>query len=676
MSEARTTDRLVESVRHALSRLGRTLDAEAAAALRAWVGGLVEADTPGAVLKARVERLLASLAKRGGRDGRLDAADVRACIVLEASSAAAAEHRTGAGGRAGGLERGRGFGFIVPAGGDPDAGRMLESAGAAPPERPPPTRSTRAAPRPGTRAAPPLAEREGASAPPEVEPPSGGYALLDAPDAVAVGTGFDAAIGLAAEQSAGVAGDRLELPADTRYPYTLSLQLVAEGFELADGGAWRREVTATRDAPYPHAVFRLRAEAQTEAVRPRMLRVLYSVAGQTIGSAVRPIVVVRSAELLGSAPAPAPAQAVDLGVPTERVAPDLTIHVLRDEGNRHRLLWTLTSPHAGVAGDDDRPSSSDIGDQPREFARQLVQQVNLQEGKPTLGLHMRGLGRRIAANMPQRVWQAVHAAAEAAGGPPSILLLCDEAYIPWELALVPDPLPVADAPPFLGAQANVGRWVFGHPTPPLPPPHELSVSTMAVVWGVYDSSRWARLEAAEQEADALKEVYGASSVDARMGPVLECLEGRPPAEALHFAIHGIYNPGGVQDGFVLVDDSTISPLHVAGADLPGRPLVFLNACQVGSAQEVLGDFAGMASAFLDARASAVVAPLWSVKDTIAKEISLRFYERAFAGEPVAAVLRRERARYGQDDSATYLAYQFFGHPQLCIRRAATPSTPD
>jgi CHAT domain-containing protein len=142
---------------------------------------------------------------------------------------------------------------------------------------------------------------------------------------------------------------------------------------------------------------------------------------------------------------------------------------------------------------------------------------------------------------------------------------------------------------------------------------------------------------------------------------------------LHFAIHGVYNPGGLEDGLVLIDDQVISPTQISGAELPQRPFVFLNACQVGAGQEVLGDYAGMASAFLDAHASAVIAPLWSVKDTVAKEISLSFYREAFKGEPVATILRRQRAQYGTDNSATYLAYQYFGHPGLRIRRAS-PST--
>jgi CHAT domain-containing protein len=86
---------------------------------------------------------------------------------------------------------------------------------------------------------------------------------------------------------------------------------------------------------------------------------------------------------------------------------------------------------------------------------------------------------------------------------------------------------------------------------------------------------------------------------------------------------------------------------------------------------VLGDYAGIAEAFLFAGASGVIAPLWSIDDVIAREIALRFYERALAGEAPADVLRRERAAFRDDPSvvsSTYLAYQFYGHPQMRLSR--------
>ena len=195
---------------------------------------------------------------------------------------------------------------------------------------------------------------------------------------------------------------------------------------------------------------------------------------------------------------------------------------------------------------------------------------------------------------------------------------------------------------------------------------------MAVVWGVYDRPPWRPLKEAEEEAKTISATYGAVTVNADSQKVLDCLSGIPKADVLHFAVHGIYDPTSVLDGLVLVDGEFLDPMQVKGSTLGAEPFVFLNACQVGSGSKILGDYAGMAEAFLYAGASALVAPLWSIKDSIARSIALHFYEQVFAGAAPADVLRRERARFKDTPdtlSATYLAYQFFGHPAMKLSRA-------
>jgi CHAT domain-containing protein len=140
---------------------------------------------------------------------------------------------------------------------------------------------------------------------------------------------------------------------------------------------------------------------------------------------------------------------------------------------------------------------------------------------------------------------------------------------------------------------------------------------------------------------------------------------------LHFALHGTYAPEGMLEGLLLVDGERLDPMVVKGCAFARAPFVFLNACQVGSGNEVLGDYAGLAEAFLHAGAAAVIAPLWSIDDVAAKQLALRFYTRVLTeGAPPAAVLRDERRAYAGPDgdgAATRLAYQYFGHPALLLR---------
>ncbi|HSN85238.1 MAG TPA: CHAT domain-containing protein, partial [Thermoanaerobaculia bacterium] len=280
--------------------------------------------------------------------------------------------------------------------------------------------------------------------------------------------------------------------------------------------------------------------------------------------------------------------------------------------------------------------------------------------------------------MPGSVWKALRAAARRTGEPPNVLILSEEAYIPWELAEMPKPLLDDSAPPFFAAQANLGRWAIrkrfedeegdgNKERPTLPPPRELSVSAMAVVSGVYDDPDFRPLEQAVQETAELESLYGATRVNADFAQVSKCLKGDPGVEVLHFAVHGIYDPKGIQNGLILTDKQVLRPLYVRGRDLPRTPFVFLNACQVGTGNAILGDYSGLAEAFLYAGACGVIAPLWSVKDETARQIALDFYREIEAGGSPASFIRSERARFKDSPetvSATYLAYQFFGHPRL------------
>jgi CHAT domain-containing protein len=219
----------------------------------------------------------------------------------------------------------------------------------------------------------------------------------------------------------------------------------------------------------------------------------------------------------------------------------------------------------------------------------------------------------------------------------------------------------------LGAQAVVGRWALLEPGPTPEPPRSVSVRDMTIVRGVYEKViGFNRLKHAEQEALDLEATYGATLVDAAQEPFFACLRGEPAAQVLHFAMHGKFDPAGLQDGLILVDGNVVDPLMILGADLHQHPFVFLNACQVGMAGETLGQYGGIAQSFIEAGASAVIAPLWVVNDEVARDVSLRFYSSAFSGTAPAEFLRAERAR---DGSGTHLAYVLYGHPGLQLTRS-------
>jgi CHAT domain-containing protein len=287
----------------------------------------------------------------------------------------------------------------------------------------------------------------------------------------------------------------------------------------------------------------------------------------------------------------------------------------------------------------------------------------------------------VAGVVPSAVWDAIRAAATEArkrDEPPTILVVSEEPHVPWELAEVEPALPGSKAPPFLAAQARIGRWVQaleqqrGRTRPSPNPPRSKDVASLGVVWGSYEGTEWKDLDHAREEAAELTRAYGAVTIDATNRAMYELLRGKPLKDLLHFAVHGRYEPTdpGGESGIILTDGETLHANEIAGRDLAANPIVFLNACQVGAGTLELGAYAGVAAAFVEAGASAVVAPLWSVDDGIAKKIALDFYEQAAKGEALSEVLRDARGSFVDDfdtKSATYMAYQLFGHPAFAIR---------
>jgi CHAT domain-containing protein len=194
---------------------------------------------------------------------------------------------------------------------------------------------------------------------------------------------------------------------------------------------------------------------------------------------------------------------------------------------------------------------------------------------------------------------------------------------------------------------------------------------------------WPQLPFAEAEAAALADRYPRTAVvEPVFRDVLDCLGGAPAVDVLHVALHGRFDPQGVDQGLVLLAPKAnggfgpqyLKPQHVDAVTMPRPTFLFLNACQVGQGQVALGDYAGLAAAFLRAGASGVVAALWNVEDEVASRVADEFYTSVYGGDgapSVAEALRRIRATYtaenvdaGTGDSATFVAYQLFGHPRL------------
>ena len=97
-----------------------------------------------------------------------------------------------------------------------------------------------------------------------------------------------------------------------------------------------------------------------------------------------------------------------------------------------------------------------------------------------------------------------------------------------------------------------------------------------------------------------------------------------------------------------------------------RPFVFINACEVGRPSPALVGTGGFASAFITLGARCVIAPIWSVKDSVAGRAAREFYEqvRDHPERPFADIVRdlRRRAYEDVEPEDSWAAYCFYGDP--------------
>jgi hypothetical protein len=287
------------------------------------------------------------------------------------------------------------------------------------------------------------------------------------------------------------------------------------------------------------------------------------------------------------------------------------------------------------------------------------------------------IGQTIALLIPLEIQDKFIAPLlKGSEAPPRILILTNEPYIPWELALLDPNLTGKQDPQYFGAVARIGRWwVAPRMTAPVP---DVKIGKFSVVCAdSYEvETNKKPLPEAIAERDWLCLKFKAMSVLGRLQPVIDWIKSLPigPGHLAHFALHGYSNPDANEQVLVLGDGGNVTPAVLSGLRLtnkdPRYSMVFLNACQVGNAGVTLGQFAGFPGALLAAGTNAVIGPIWEVNDEAAHTLVMNFYENTLEKNvPVSEALRQIRAKCDPNtDTTTPLAYLFYGHPDLTLQR--------
>ncbi len=262
------------------------------------------------------------------------------------------------------------------------------------------------------------------------------------------------------------------------------------------------------------------------------------------------------------------------------------------------------------------------------------------------------------------------------GTPPeTIYVVSEERSVPWEL-MIPRRLIAAgrDQRKPLGVQCAVGRW---HRGSNITPRQHIPLTDSLVLAPRYSGNR--TLKHAEAEVKDVHSWFPGERVPATFDELDVFLKAHN-ASLIHFICHG--KDDTIQT-ILLEDKDELSSLQVAATGLSNacqarRPLVFLNACEVGRPGRALVGVGGFPAALIEEEASAVIAPLWAVDDKDAHELATQFYAELVESPetPFAELLRRLRARaYCHDGDDTFAAYCFYGDPVAAMRPPVGASSP-
>lgn len=356
-------------------------------------------------------------------------------------------------------------------------------------------------------------------------------------------------------------------------------------------------------------------------------------------------------------------------VPNGAPPVDLRITVYSDPINNDRQFWcTVSTPHLW-AYTDGKQGVWNLKETTSETVHGFMERFTADNTSPDqLIAELRGAGKLLFDASPQIFKDVFWALIDAKAPLKTIAIVTAEPYFPWELMIprrfvagVPEE---RDNP--LGVDFNVGRWTDPEVVAPL---WKINLSDSFIIAPDYGGN--GDLEAAAAEAAMVRSLYnGIVITPASFTQIKTTLLGEARS-LIHFICHGESGGVGSQTLRLEGNDSLTSSALIGIKGLgkiirSRRPVIFLNACEVGRATPSLVGLGGFASAFIELGASAVIAPLWSVDDKIAHKIAEEFYRsvRANPTMPFSQIFATIRAKAydGAIGRDTYAAYCFFGDP--------------
>jgi len=479
--------------------------------------------------------------------------------------------------------------------------------------------------------------------------------------------------------------------------WTVDVDLVAPGFDAADGEPLGRQLRLYRDDDSDFLHFALRARPEEKPGSERRLAARFYHAGTFLGSAAVPVLVVgddqpaaarstadrSAADGQPGSTAGAMAAGRSIAVDTGGRPADLDLLVLYDQPDNpgHARIF-IHSPHLtgpvigeftlpdGAAAwiDDNIAQLASLGARLRG-ARALTGTPSAEASRDRIVAFAEGFGDELYRRYTSEAFRTVFERLQADGKLRSILVSSNSPLLPWELVR-------ADGE-FLGVAYRLGRWTPRDAGDPSDAPGGTIVfDGVAAIAPRYTGGQ--ALPAQERELAALGRLDGFTARGGTVADFLALLR-EPPRHMIHFSGHGAVGAPGDGDlpFSILLEDDAVDPLtwrRLAGAAASaGGSLYFFNACDTGGGAVRGGFVRGWGTTVLESGAGGFIGGLWPLADRPAAEFAADYYGRLAAGleeGPVALadVLGAVRRGFFDSGDPTYLAYAYYGDPNLLIVR--------
>jgi hypothetical protein len=280
----------------------------------------------------------------------------------------------------------------------------------------------------------------------------------------------------------------------------------------------------------------------------------------------------------------------------------------------------------------------------------------------------------IRGGLDSFYWERMYSRSEQRGGgapgweAPTVQIVSDEPYIPWEL-LRPyrdTPRGIEVDPLFLCERFALARWMDVR--------HGADAVELFKVALVVPPSN---LSFVQEEVDTFERMQREGRLQVERIETREALDtflARGGAQVVHFACHGRFDQEQPGRSLVMLGDDSLRPDDVTGRFLAfgrSRPLVFLNACDTARRGFGLTGLEGWAETFVrTARVGGFIGSTWQTTDALASRFATAFYAGLSRGLSLGEAMRQARLAIKTPGDATYLSYSLYANPRARVRRAA------